>query len=257
MSDTTTTTTDETTEVEPTTFGIDVTEDETTYQAELDEAEKTYQALIGSVTEKLNAAHSAVYELLGDDQYTAASHIAGLLTALTQKDRNAKMAAARSARTALVDAATKKRDEALEKDPFTKRLVTVVQEQYGSQYVTEAMKNAPFTFESLRELANAKRLCSDFERAMADFVRAGALPDETRVVTRPLVWTSVPSSRGAKAGQEWEARMTMPAYVRDTDSYGDPLSFYDISEFAKKTEYVLVRDVESAKETEPAEDTDF
>lgn len=256
MSDTTTTT-DEATETEPTTFGIDVAEAERTYREELDEAEKTYQALVGDVNEKLNAAHSAVYTLLGDDQYTAASHINGLLSTLSQKDRNDRLDAARTARTALVEAATKKRDEVLEKDPFTKRVATVVKRQYGEQYADTLLQNAPYTFESLRGLANSQGWCSDYEDVMGGFVRADVLPDETRVVTRKVAAHVVPSSENPKTGQEWEARLTLPAYVRDADRYGNPYSYYDLSDYATSTEYVLVKDVEPAEETESAEDTDF
>lgn len=256
MSDTTTTT-DETTETEPTTFGIDITEAEKTHQAKLNEAEKTYQALTGNLNEKLNAAHSTVFELLGDAQYEAASNINGLLSTLTRKDRDAKLDNARTVRTALIEAADKERNAVLEKDPFIKRAATVVKRQYGSEYSDELIKNAPFTFESLRRLASARGWCADYERAMAEFVRAGALPDETRVVTRKVNAYDVPSSENPKTGQEWEARLTLPAYVRDTDRYGDMYSYHDLSGYATETEYVLVKDVESAGETEYAGDTDF
>lgn len=254
MSDTTT---DETTETEPTTFGIDVTESEETYRKEIQKAERTYYALTENINKKLDATRSAVHELLGDDQHEAANHINGLLSTLTRKDRDAKVADAGDVRSALIEAADEKRNAVLEKDPFIKRAATVIKRQYGSDYSVALIENAPFTFESLRTLASARDWCADYEQAMGEFVRAGALPDETRVVTREVHWTDVPASKKPKQHQVWEANLTLPAYVRDANRYGDACSYLDLRDYAKETEYVLVQDVESAGETEYAGGTDF
>lgn len=241
-----TNTTDEQTEP---TFGIDATEIEAEFNRAVEEADEVYHTIGEASQNTLRTARDAVSTLLIDAGHAAAAdHINGLLRALSYDHINKRTAAAAQARERLIEAAKAKRDEALSHDPFAKRVVTVIKRQYGDEYSRDLLTNAPFTFESLRQLAVNRGWCTDYERAMQEFVRAGALPDESRVVTRNLHYSEVPREKDAKPDETWVANMTLPSYVRDTHHHG-AYDYTDLHPYATSIEYERTAETPQADES--------
>lgn len=236
--------TDEKTE---TTFGINLTEANQEYVRATTEAEEVYRTVYDAVYAKQNAAVQAVRGLLEGDGIPegVADPVIALIKSLVSPQRKARLKAADEARTRLLDAADQKRKEAADANPFTRRVNTLIRRQYGESYVTPLLENAPFTFASLRKLANEQRWCTDYETVMSDFVRAGALPEETRTVTRRVDWSIVPRSHSPQEGETWVARMTLPSYVRDTTLDGEEYDFSELRNYVTLITYEKTDDTPS------------
>lgn len=218
-----------------TTFGIDTKKINEQCIEQCNEADSVYSAVVDAGRAKLVAAHDAVSALLNSS--AAANDINSLLTTLSAKERRQQRASAQQARTAMIEAAKKTRHEALKADPFTHRANTLVRRQYGDEYANALLEHAPFTFASLRKLARVEGWCADFEGAMEGFVRAMALPDEKRTVTRSIPWSRVPHSYSPQAGETWVAHLTIPAYVRDVSRHNDEYTFDDLRSYATEITY--------------------
>ena len=233
--------TDTTTTEVPTeekTFGFDARDVLKEYEQALATARKTRDEMRERAWAPLRKAEAAVRELIADSDIRA--NIGGLLANLSEAKRNAKVSASRDAYTAITEAATRKRDEALAADPFTQFVAGYITDNYGTSYADKLLSNAPFTFASLIELAHREDWCSDYEEVMKMAVRLGALPDDRVEVRRPVHWEDVPPEHGSKEGEVWERVFTVPAYVRTVSPRGTPKSDYTLRHYRSEAHYERV-----------------
>lgn len=211
-------------------FGTDIRPITEAYETAVREADRVCDAAILLLNKRLDSAMKAVDELFQIDKQPyhspvrrQANSVKDLLQALTEREHEDKKSAVSAVRNSAVQAAKDARDQGLvdmEMDDFTKFITSHIANRYGNSYAQKFLNALPLSFEGLKQLANDEGWCSDFEDAMQDAVAQGALPDDTVEIRRDYTWHDVPEEYGAKNGEHWVKIVTIPAFVRDTDTRG-------------------------------------
>lgn len=241
-----------TTEVpaEEKTFGTDLRHVIAEYNKSVDYADTVRREAVDAAIAKINNATRAVTDLFGHGNVSQG--ISDLLHSLSAKDRNEKTRLAEEIRASVIEVARKKRDEALEADPFTKFVATYIQDNFGDSYVETLMENMPLTFDSLKELARSEDWCGSYESAMKEAVRRGALPDDKVEVRRSVDLHRVPFEYDAKEGEVWEHVFEVPAFVRTVDIDGIARSAYSLRDYRSNNRYERVSPAPETKDDESA-----
>ena len=216
------------------------------YNKALSDAEDIYGTVMDANATLLNNAHSAVLELLGD--VPGGHDINGLLTTMSQAKRDKNTTAARTARDRLIQHAVAEKNKALEGDPFAAYIHNNLSNRVSSGYTRALLNNAPFTFASLRRLADQNDWCRDFESIAAEATREGVIPAEIRTVTREISGYHVPAKHSAEGNETWLAHLALPAYYRDTNRHGDSLPYVDLKDNAVSVTYEKKPDPEAASD---------
>lgn len=226
-------------------FGIDARDVLAKYEEACEEAHRVYNAALEEINRPLKDAKKALQALplSGDTVYGLTCLVESLVTP-TQRDVRA---AARQVHELAKSQARQARDEALGEDPFTKFVAGHITDVYGSSYADCFYEVMPATFDQLRELAERKSWCSDFERVMREAVLQGALPNDTVEVVRSVDWSGVPARYEAVMGEEWEMVMQIPAFFRQRDYDGKDRPTHTLRDWA-------VGAVEFRKKQSPSQD---
>lgn len=223
-----------------TTFGTDVRPAMEAYNQAVEAARKNRDTAWVQVEKPLHAACTAVSELL---PYPQANSISDLIRTLSEKKRNDDTEAIHKAYRLAVDRAKEARDAAMEDaDEFTRFVVGHVGDNYGASYVETLLERVPFTFASLKALAETEGWCDDFEDLAREAVRRGALPDDMVEIRREVATYDVPYEYGAQEGEKWVRIADVPAYVRTEEEEGRPYSFYRLRRYLKNDRYEKVEE---------------
>jgi hypothetical protein len=226
-----------------TVFGSDTASIVTTYDKESAEAQRAFDLVIDTHEANRRAAESAIYKAAGSTPM--ARHLASMLSTLAAESD--LIVRAREARRTAEAEAVQKRDLALSEldDPFTTYVHGAFAEDQGIYRANTLLENAPFTFTSLRKLADDEGWCDDFEYLALKALKEGALPDDTIEVRTRVPYHAVPSSYGAEAGEEWAEVFQVHAFVRTHDQSGNQHSRYALERYRVGcSTYVKVSDGE-------------
>lgn len=225
-------------------FGTDVRPALAAYNKAVAEAERVCFAATSTLDAKLHRVQLAVRELV--DDYNTSIAINDLLDSLTAPKRSQAHAEAQAVRDHARETAKEIRDAALGDDPFTKFVATRIKDDFGIEYSEILFAAMPLTFDSMKQLANDHRWCSDYENAMREAVRRGALPADTVEIRRPVPHYDVPGQYGAKEDEKWERVGQVYAYARTADHYGTLRNFYVLRDhLVGESTYVKVADAPS------------
>jgi hypothetical protein len=247
MSDTTT---------DETTFGIATTEIRAAYHKAVEDANTRYHKISDQTDQDLIEAATALRKAIGHNREMA-THLIAMARTLAHSD-DGPVAKALAIRDAAITKAEKQRDEAMDADPFTRYVSEDFTQYHGDSRAETILDNAPYTFASLRKLADHHGWCSDFEHYAMKAVEAGVIPDETVEVRYPRSFHQVPDEHNPQPGEQWEAVLQVYAFVRTTDDAGDPHRFPHLRRYAKgEIAYVKVADAEPVTETATGDDPAF
>jgi hypothetical protein len=242
-----------TTEVptEEKTFGMDVRNVLKEYEDTCNYAQRVHDDAFNTFTSVFTETVAGVNKLFGAGTVEA-NGVTDLIRALSAEKRAEQNRVANEVRDRIIEMAKKKRDEVLDAEPFTKFVVTHIEDEYGPGYAETLLRHMPFTFASLIELATSEGWCDDYERAMKEAVDRGALPDDKVEVRRSVDWYDAPLDYNAKDNEVWERVFEVPAFVRTVDSGGYARSTYSLARWLSADRFERISPApEAASEDKP------
>jgi hypothetical protein len=233
-----------------TTFGIDVKPILDAYDKAVDQAARMLRLVRDEIDGNLSEAENAIRKVIGYGKPTT-SHLIGMLRALSDES-DVHIRACKAYEEALA-AAEDAKAKALGADPFTRYVSTTFAEEQGDYRANTILRNAPYTFASLHELAEQEDWCTEFETLALRALRAGAIPDDTVEVRHQVSRYQVPEEYGAKPGETWERIFQVYAFTRTSDSYGDPHSYSHLRRYSHG-DPVFVKVADAPVDTETTSD---